>query len=137
VNWDGKCYVTDYRDNRVYEFSASTYTDDTAAIIREVDTRHVFHDLNRMTISEIALDVETGVGLGTGQGSDPQIMLSISRDGGHTFGNELWETLGAIGAYLKQVVWRRLGRGRDFVFRFRTSDPVKVVFVNASLKINE
>lgn len=64
---------------------------------------------------------------------NPQVMLQVSRDGGHTFGNELWTTLGAAGNYRTRVVWRRLGRARDFVFRFRVVDPVKAVFIGASM----
>jgi hypothetical protein len=45
--------------------------------------------------------------------------------------------LGKIGQYLKSVVWRRLGRGRDFVFRFRVTDPAKVVLIGASLRVDK
>ncbi len=62
-----------------------------------------------------------------------EVMLQISKDGGHTFGNELWQTLGKSGEYRKQVSWRRLGVSRDFVFRLRVADPAKVVLINAAL----
>lgn len=130
----GITFVTDYRDGRVYTIDADTYKDDTAPIVRELTSRHMFHDLDRLTVWELTLDAESGVGLTEGQGSDPQIMLQVSKDGGHTFGSELWTTLGRIGQYLTRVSWRRLGRGRDFVFRFRVSDPVKVVLIGASIR---
>lgn len=65
-------------------------------------------------------------------GSDPQIMLQVSKDGGHTWGNELWRSLGAQGQYSRRVTWKRLGIAKDWVFRFRVSDPVKVVIMNAA-----
>jgi hypothetical protein len=33
------------------------------------------------------------------------------------------------------VTWKRLGRSRDFVFRFRVTDPVKVVIIGAALRL--
>jgi hypothetical protein len=133
----GKLLVTDYRSDTLYEVDADTYKDGDAPMLREVTSRHVFKDLHRLTAWELALDVETGVGISTGQGSDPRIMLQVSKDGGHTFGAELWAALGRLGEYVTRVVWRRLGRGRDFVFRFRVADPVKVVLIGASMRAEE
>lgn len=64
-----------------------------------------------------------------------EVMLQISKDGGHSFGNELWQTLGKSGEYRRQVSWRRLGVSRDFVFRVRVTDPAKVVLINAALDV--
>lgn len=132
--YDGKCLVTDYRNANVYYLDENTYTDNGNAIVREVTSRHVFNDLERMTLDQVTIDVEAGTGLTTGQGSDPQIMLQISRDGGHTYGNEMWSGLGKRGYYGWRAVWNRLGRARDWVFRWRITDAVKVVILNASAK---
>jgi hypothetical protein len=75
--------------------------------------------------------METGVGLTTGQGSNPQIALSVSRDNGKTYGPEMWKTMGAIGEYRTRVEWHRLGTTRSFTPKIRISDPVKVAFVSA------
>lgn len=66
------------------------------------------------------------------EGSNPQIMLQVSRDGGYTYGNEMWSNLGAIGQYLRRAEWRRLGVSRSFVFKFRITDPIKVVLIGAA-----
>lgn len=129
----GRASVTDYRDSRIYGLSDTVYQDDANAIMRQVDTRHIAQDMDRITVNRVALDVETGVGLPSGQGSDPQIALQVSRDGGHTFGNELWTSLGAQGKYRERVEWWRLGRARDFVFRFKVFDAVKAIFIGASM----
>lgn len=60
-------------------------------------------------------------------GADPQVMLQISKNNGATWGTELWKDLGALGNYLTRVVWRRLGIARDWLFKLRITDPVKVV----------
>ena len=84
-------------------------------------------------VSKLQVDFETGVGLISGQGSDPQAMLQFSKDNGHTWSNEAWVTLGAIGAYLTRAIWWRLGVARDWVFKIRITDPVKVVIAGASI----
>jgi hypothetical protein len=81
------------------------------------------------------LDLETGVGLTTGQGSDPQIMLRYSDDGGHTWSNEIWVSAGALGQYARRAIWRRLGRSRDRVFEVTYSEPTKFALVNAYLDV--
>lgn len=127
--------VTDYRDGRVYYLDADRYTDDTAAIVREITSRHAFANLERLGLGELEVDAEVGVGLESGQGSAPQIMMQVSKDGGHTFGAELWRSLGAQGQYKKKVTWKRLGIAEDWVFRLRVADPVKVVLLNAVMDL--
>ena len=72
------------------------------------------------------------VGTRTGQGENPQIMLQVSRDGGYTYGNEMWTSFGAEGEFLRRAEWRRLGVSRNYVFKFRITDPVKVIFIGAA-----
>ena len=59
----------------------------------------------------------------------PQVMLQISRDGGHVYGAELWRSFGRIGKFRARAVWNGLGRARDWTMKFRITDAVKVVFV--------
>ena len=81
--------------------------------------------------------LEGGVGLNTGQGSDPQVMLRVSKDFGQTWSNEMWRSMGKIGKYATRVLWRRLGKARDWVFEVTISDPVKVVIIGANIKGRE
>jgi hypothetical protein len=66
--------------------------------------------------------------------AEPQAMLDWSDDGGHTWSNEHWVSMGAIGEYSNRAVWRRLGRSRERVYRVTVSDPVKVVILGAHLE---
>jgi Neuraminidase (sialidase) len=75
--------------------------------------------------------MEAGAGLTSGQGSDPQIMLDWSDDGGRTWSNELWRSAGKIGEYRHRAIWNRLGRFRRRTLRIRKSDPVKASFLTA------
>jgi len=125
VTYNTKFYASDYGTGNVYQLLTTTYTDNSTPIKRQITTRHLHAEGNEFSIDELVLDMETGVGLSTGQGSNPQIMLEVSKDGGRTFGPEKWVGVGAIGDYRVRARWTRLGSARDFVFRFTMTDPIK------------
>ena len=77
----------------------------------------------------VKADMQTGVGITTGQGSDPQVMMQYSDDGGKTWSFELWGTIGQIGQYFTILDWRRLGRSKQRIFRFKITDPVQRAFL--------
>lgn len=129
-----RAYVSDYGSGKLYRLDKDVYTDNGASIARELDTRHVFSEHDRVTVDALQIDMETGVGLNTGQGSDPQVMLQVSRDGGRTWGAEMLLPLGAVGEYKKRLEQRRLGTARDFVFKIRMTDPVKFVVARLGLR---
>jgi hypothetical protein len=131
IVFNAKNYICDNASSVIYQLDPNVYTDAGTAIKRRITSRHIRVGNNEFGISEIRLEMETGVGLDTGQGSDPQIMMQVSRNGGRTFGPEKWRSFGAKGAYRKQVMWDRLGSARDFVFQFTMTDPVKFVITQA------
>ena len=66
----------------------------------------------------------------------PQAMLRWSDDGGHTWSNEHWTSMGRIGEYGHRTIWRRLGmtlKLRDRVYEVSGTDPVKIAIVGAEL----
>jgi len=72
-------------------------------------------------------------------GVEPQAMLRWSDDGGHTWSNEHWRSMGRIGASSTRVMWRRLGmtqKTRDRVYEVSGTDPVKIAIVAAELTIS-
>ena len=66
--------------------------------------------------------------------NNPQAMLRWSNDGGSTWSNEHWVSIGALGKFKNRAIWRRLGYARDRVFEVVVSDPVNAVIVSANLK---
>ncbi len=76
--------------------------------------------------------METGVG--NGDVEDPQIILQYSNDGGHTWSNERWKSMGKIGEYGKRIRWNRLGSSRNRIFRILISDPAKRNIFDAYLR---
>ena len=73
-------------------------------------------------------------------GVDPQVMLRWSDDGGHTWSNEHWKSMGRIGETGYRTIWRRLGmttRLRDRVYEISGTDPVKIAIVGAELHLSQ
>lgn len=130
INYLDKSYVTDYENGKLYLFQDGLYTDDGQPIARQLITRHQSTG-DYSFLAELWLEMEAGTGLLTGQGSLPQLMMQYSKDGGHSWSNEVWCDFGEVGQYKSRAIFRRLGRARDWVFRFRVTDPVKTVFIGA------
>ena len=65
---------------------------------------------------------------------NPQAMLRWSNDGGSTWSNEHWCSIGAMGKYQNRAIWRRLGFARDRIYEVSVTDPVKAVIISANLK---
>ena len=128
-------YISDYTTGDIFRLKSGVYDDNGSTVIREITGRHYEKGLDYFTVKQFTLDCEMGVGLATGQGSDPQVMMQYSIDNGHTWSEELWTSVGKIGEYEGRAEWWRLGRGRDFLFRVRMSDPVKWVVTGAGLMI--
>jgi hypothetical protein len=133
VAFNNQCYVSDVSTGMIYEFSTTFYTDNGTPIKREVETKHVQMDGNKFSIDELWFDFQLGVGLQYGQGSNPQIMLEISKDNGSTFGNQRWTSIGMVGQYGgPRAIYRRFGQSRDFVFKITMTDPVPFFVVRGS-----
>jgi hypothetical protein len=132
--------VGDYESNQIYHLNNKFYYDNETEITRLRSAPHLSSDTKLIFYSRFQLDMETGVGLdGDVQGSDPQAMLDWSDDGGHTWSSEHWasvgKSIGGIGDFKKRVVWRRLGKSRDRIFRVKVTDPVPVNFISAHIEV--
>lgn len=66
-------------------------------------------------------------------GDDPQVMLRYSDDGGRTWGNEIWASLGETGAYGQLIWFWQLGVARNRVYELVTTDPVYTAFTDIYL----
>jgi hypothetical protein len=124
----------DYENGKLYRLSLSQYTDDGQLIRRLRRCPHITTDLQRQYFAELQIQFQPGVGLPVGQGQDPQAMLRWSDNGGFTWSNENWVTIGKQGEYFTRAMWRRLGFARDRIFEVVITDPIKAVIVSANLK---
>lgn len=140
--FNSEVIVGDFENGKIYALDLQTYADNSASqrwlrSWRALPTGQ--NDLKRTAQHSLQLDCESGVGLTTGQGSDPQVCLRWSDDGGHTWSNEHWRSMGAIGEYGRRVIWRRLGmtnKLRDRVYEVSGTDPVKIVITGAQLSVS-
>lgn len=133
LDYINKPRLFDYSNGNIYTIDPTLYTDNGDPIRSVIFSRHFFSDYNRVIVNKVYVDFESGVGIATGQGSNPQVMLRVSRDGGHSWGNELRASLGKIGEYRMRATFPPLGVARDFVFEFSITDPVKRVIVGAAI----
>ena len=134
MNFAGLTLVGDWENGNIYSMDLDVFTDNGATIMRQRACPHIASDDKLQFFHTLQIDMQTGVGLTTGQGSDPQIMLQWSDDGGYSWSNEHWTSFGPIGKRMTRARWRRLGRSRDRVFRATITDPVRVVMTGASLE---
>lgn len=83
-----------------------------------------FNEHKWIFLSRLEVLLEQGRGLTTGQGSDPQMMIAVSRDGGVTWGPERWVSAGRIGEYSHRSFLTRLGRYRRGAIKIVVTDPI-------------
>jgi hypothetical protein len=134
VSFAGAVVVGDATGRSLYLLRADAFDEDGTAITRVATTPPQHADGRRMFFSRMHLDCATGVGLQSGQGSDPQIWLQWSDDDGRTWSSERWESLGAAGAP-RRVVWDRLGASRGRSWRFGMSDPVGTALIACNVEM--
>ena len=141
VVFSDEVLVGDFENGNIYAYDLNDYTDngDVQKWLRSwraLPTGQ--NDLKRSSQHNLQIDCEAGVGTNTGQGSDPQMMLRWSDDGGHTWSNEKWLPIGKIGEYFRRVIYRRLGmtlKLRDRVYEVSGTDPVKITIMGAQLYV--
>lgn len=125
----------DYASNAIYVLDLDEGTEAGVAIRRHAVSPPIAANGNRLTMSRLEVEAETGVGRTTGQGSAPEAMLEWSDDGGRSWSSEHWSTMGAIGAYRRRVRWYRLGQFRERFLRLTISDPIKVAIIGAQAEM--
>lgn len=123
--------VGDWQTGDIYEYDLNTYSDNGQEIKRLRSCLTLQKDLKYQRNKTLRLDMDTGVGTGS---DDPKAVLRYSKDGGRTWSNELWRSIGAIGEYDKRVEWHRVGGGERSVYEVSITDPVKVSITGAYLE---
>ena len=135
VKFAGKVLVGDSDSNTIGYMDPSTYTEFGATQRMEWTYQPVYAQGQRAFHDRLEIVMETGVGLTTGQGSEPKIMLQKSDDGGVTWKAVSDRSIGVLGKRLTRVVWHNLGSSRERVYRCAVSDPIKVVVTDTLLEV--
>lgn len=127
----GKHIVGDYEDGRLYEMRLDVGTDDGAPIYREraFPLSDAEGRLIQMVRGELLADMGEGVdGAATPDDADPQVWLSVSKDGCRTWSSERQKSLGKTGEYTRRAQWFALGSGRQLAIKLRTTTARPVVW---------
>ncbi len=119
--------VGDWDTGNLYTLDLDAYDEAGAPMPWERTAPYLSAENQAMAIDQIELGLEAGVGLPSGQGSDPTCWMELSDDGARTFGPPVDASWGPQSDYNDRCVWTRCGQAiaGKYVARISGSDPVK------------
>lgn len=119
-----KHLMGDIENGKIYEHTRDVFAEDGTEM--EATRSTVAFEMNQdwITVNELQVLFTPGVGLTTGQGSDPVALISWSGDGGYTWSNEHEIKIGKKGEYDRRAIKRQMGQNRNWVFRVKVTDKV-------------
>jgi hypothetical protein len=127
----GKHLVGDPTSGNIYQMSINFQDDNGNPIERLRRSPVIATEFERIFHNEITFDVELGQGPmpplldGNGLPRDPQLLLSWSDDGAHTWSNEYAVNCGQAGVFKRRAKRTRLGSTKfGRVYQIRATDPV-------------
>lgn len=132
IQFFNRVIVSDYATGLLYRLNTDRHTDlsTTQNYVTkpfEITTQHL-RSHGYVSIAKLELLFEPSDTTETGE-----VMLSVSRDGGATFGTILSDSMGAAGETERMCSFRNLGVGRDWVFKIRVTDNVRRRLIGAWL----
>lgn len=89
------------------------------AIIRQATSRTLYIEGRRFRVPMVEFLGRVGK---SNLGRDAEVMVEFSRDGGQTWGNEIWRSMGSQGEYEARMVLRNVGQARNLSARLTLSD---------------
>lgn len=119
-----RIFITDAFTGVIWEMSDIYQSEGADPLIFEVTSIHILKKGDKLSINSLQVDMETGLGIASGQGDNPMGIVQISKDGGHVWGSESMIPLGKIGNFRARAIRRRIGSARDIAVRFRITDPI-------------
>lgn len=128
--------VGDYSNGKLYKLKTDVYDEDGDPLVAVRTSPVIRKNQNRITVNQVHVLNEPGVGLATGE-TDPQAMFSWSKDGGRNWSAERDMPLGKMGEIDPISKVYQLGQGRNWVFKYKISAPVKRVVLGATADITE
>ncbi len=121
----GRLYCGDAIDGRIGELVDNVYTAYGDNVLRSATLKPIAENGIAIFAGELEATFQAGVGLTTGQGSNPVAMMEFSDDGGFNYFGVFKRPIGKIGDYGHETIWNRQGRFPDArTIRFSITDPV-------------
>lgn len=138
--WRANCYVFahgkhligDMTNGTIWELSETTYTEGSQPLVAERTSQYINANGEWVSMEEFEPLVDAGVGLTSGQGSDPLLLVSYTDDGGRTFSNPREGRIGRRGEYTNRVRYHGLGAfNQSRAMRLRYSEPTPFTLFGA------
>ena len=140
VNVYGKNIVVKGGD--LLELSLDEFTQDTDIMLQQrtmlpITRKNIPSNIKgrRIKISRIEFIMEQGIGLISGQGEAPRMLLELSFDGGRSFAHSQWVELGRMGENTLEVVADVMASADEIIPRITISDPIPVSITAALVDI--
>ena len=129
----------DKSNGKLYSLQADAYDEDGEEMIAVRRTGVIRTKQNGITVNEVQIVTEPGVGLITGAAEDvdPQAIFRWSRDGGRNWSAGEDIPLGKIGETENRARIWQLGQGVNWVFEITISARVKRVIKDAVAEIEQ
>lgn len=137
ASFNNQCVVGDFMSGNLYAYDMDTQTDNGTPKKWVRSWRALAQPtLNPMTFSALQIDMETGIEVP--DGTNPQVVLRWSDDGGHNWSNERFQAAGATGKTAQRVIFKRLGStrlnsGLDRIFELSSTDPFMTAILAADI----
>ena len=140
--WRGSCSIEfnnhtligDSLSGQIATLSDAVFTEFGTQIIGLMDSPPIQKDRKRLFISCLELSAQVGSAVTQPSSLDPSISLRISRDQGQTYSTLAPSiSMGSAGSYSTRLRWKKLGKSRDFRFRFIVTGPIYQSFMGCIL----
>lgn len=116
--------VGDYQTGLIYQIDQQAYDENGNFMIKTIYTPPLWNEGNRFVVSQIRLDLDSGIGNLQLPSTNPKAQMQFSDDGGRTYSNERDVAIGTVGLSLTRVIWRRCGITRERIWKFSCSDSI-------------
>lgn len=97
--------------------------EDAGEVLKRTAVSPTFYFPEQASVDLIEIFARTGF---SDLGRDAQMWIRLSRDGGDTWGEEKWRSLGDIGDHSQRAVWRAQGLARQVTIEANVSEPAEI-----------
>lgn len=130
--------IGDFQTGNIYSYDLNTLTDNGTQRkwLRSWPATEGEREATQR-FNALRIDMESGITLPSG--TNPQMMLQWSDDGGHNWSDELFQSVGKTGITAPYTRFKRLGStrrntGYDRIFQLSSTDQFKVALIGALLQ---
>ena len=100
--------AVDYANDNIYTLDTNTYTENSNPLICERFSQIIHNKGLPISCSRYEVHAKRGVGILSGQGSNPKLQLAVSYNGGETYSVHRSKSIGGQGQYRRRSVWKHL-----------------------------